>query len=344
MLDQEGLRHVSDAKPGITRQRRGKGFAFYDTKGELIGEKKKLERFRALAVPPAWTDVWICPTANAHIQATGLDGRSRKQYRYHERWREARDGNKFQQILRFGEALPGIRERVAADLKRPGLPREKVLAAVVRLLEVTLIRVGNAEYAKQNESYGLTTMRKKHVDLDGGDIHFQFAGKSGKEWNLSVHDRRIASVVKKCSELPGYELFKYEDDDGNFKDVTSSDVNLYLKEIGGDEFTAKDFRTWSGTVLAAMALDEFERFDSEAQAKKNVVAAIEHVSRQLGNTPTICRKCYVHPQVLDSYIDGTLAGVLRDEIDETVQEDFPNLEPEEVMVLSFLRKRLEKAG
>ncbi len=344
LLDQEGLRHVSDAKPGITRQRRGKGFAFYDTKGELIGEKKKLERFRALAVPPAWTDVWICPTANAHIQATGLDGRSRKQYRYHERWREARDGNKFQQILRFGEALPGIRERVAADLKRPGLPREKVLAAVVRLLEVTLIRVGNAEYAKQNESYGLTTIRKKHIDLVGSDIHFHFTGKSGKDWELSISDRRIANVVRKCSELPGYELFKYEGDDGSLHDVTSSDVNAYLQEITGEAFTAKDFRTWSGTVLAAMALDELEKFDSEAQAKKNVVAAIEHVARLLGNTPTICRKCYIHPQILDSYIDGTLAGVLREEIEETVREEYPNLEPEEVLVLTFLRKRLEQPG
>ncbi len=344
LLDQEGLRYVSDSKPGYTRKRRGKGFAYYDTKGELIRDERRLERIKAIVIPPAWTDVWICSSPNGHIQATGLDARGRKQYRYHERWREARDGNKFQDILRFGAAVPTIRNRVAEDLKRRGLPREKVLAAVVKLLEVTLIRVGNAEYAKQNDSYGLTTMRKKHVDLHGSDIHFQFTGKSGKEWDLAVSDRRIASVVRKCSELPGYELFKYEDEDGTLKDVTSSDVNAYLHEITGEGFTAKDFRTWSGTVLAAMALDELEKFDSEAQAKQNVVRAIEHVSQVLGNTPAICRKCYVHPQILDAYIDGTLAGVLRDEIEETVQEEYPNLSAEEVMVLTFLRKRLEQAG
>lgn len=344
LLNQEGLRYVSDSKPGYTRKRRGKGFAYYDTKGELIRDERRLERIKAIVIPPAWTDVWICSSPNGHIQATGLDARGRKQYRYHERWREARDGNKFQDILRFGAAVPTIRNRVAEDLKRRGLPREKVLAAVVKLLEVTLIRVGNAEYAKQNDSYGLTTLRKKHVDLHGSDIHFQFTGKSGKEWGLAVNDRRIASVVRKCSELPGYELFKYEDDDGTLKDVTSSDVNAYLHEITGEGFTAKDFRTWSGTVLAAMTLDELEKFDCEAQAKQNVVRAIEHVSQVLGNTPAICRKCYVHPQILDAYIDGTLAGVLRDEIEETVQEEYPNLSAEEVMVLTFLRKRLEQAG
>ncbi len=343
-LEQEGLRYASDAKPGITRTRRGKGFSYHDTHGDLIQDEKKLNRIRAIVVPPAWTDVWICPSPNGHVQATGFDDRGRKQYRYHERGREARDGNKFQGILHFGAALPAIRARVAEDMKRSGLPREKVLATVVKLLEVTLIRVGNAEYAKENDSYGLTTIRKKHIDLDGSDIHFHFTGKSGKDWDLSISDRRIASVVRKCSELPGYELFKYEGDDGALRDVTSSDVNAYLHEITGEAFTAKDFRTWSGTVLAAMALDELEKFDSEAQAKKNVVAAIEHVSRLLGNTPTICRKCYVHPQILDSYIDGTLAGVLREEIDETVREEYPNLEPEEVLVLTFLRKRLEKAG
>ncbi len=342
-LEQEGLRYVSDSKPGYTRKGRGKGFAYYDTHGDLIRDEKRLDRIRAIVVPPAWTEVWICPTANGHIQATGIDARGRKQYRYHERWREARDGDKFQEILRFGEALPAIRAQVDDDMKLPGLPREKVLAAVVKLLEVTLIRVGNAEYAKQNDSYGLTTMRKKHIDLTGSDIHFRFTGKSGKDWDLSVNDRRIARIVRQCSDLPGYELFKY-DDDGVLKDVTSSDVNAYLHEITGESFTAKDFRTWSGTVLAAMALDELEKFDSEAQAKKNVVSTIEHVSQMLGNTPTICRKCYVHPQILDSYIDGTLAGVLREEIEDTVRAEYPNLEPEEVLVLTFLRKRLAKAA
>ena len=343
LLDQEGLRYVSDGKPGITRQRRGKGFSYHDAQGKLIRDPKQLERIRAIVVPPAWTEVWICPSANGHIQATGLDVRGRKQYRYHARWREARDGNKFEGILQFGAALPAIRARVAKDMRRPGLPREKVLAAVVKLLEVTLIRVGNAEYAKKNDSYGLTTIRKKHIDLDGSNIHFHFTGKSGKVWDLSVNDRRVANVVRTCSELPGYELFKYEED-GELKDVTSSDVNAYLQEITGESYTAKDFRTWAGTVLAAMALDEFEKVDSEAQAKKNVVTAIEHVSQQLGNTPTICRKCYVHPQILDSYVDGTLAGVLRAEIEDTVREEYPNLEPEEVLVLTFLRERLKQAG
>jgi DNA topoisomerase-1 len=344
IIEQEGLRYVSDRQPGYTRKGRGKGFSYHDTKGELIEDERRLARIKAIVIPPAWTDVWICPSANGHVQATGHDAKGRKQYRYHERWREARDGNKFQGILAFGAALPGIRARVADDLQRPGLPREKVLATVVRLLEVTLIRVGNAEYARDNDSYGLTTIRKKHIDLDGGDIHFHFTGKSGQVWDLSVQDRRIAGVVKKCSELPGYELFKYEGDDGDLHDVTSGDVNAYLHDISGEEFTAKDFRTWAGTVLAAMALDEFEKFDSEAQAKKNVVAAIEHVSRELGNTPTICRKCYVHPEILDSYIDGTLAGIIRDEIDDTVQEEFPDLSPEEVMVLTFLRQRLDQAA
>lgn len=341
---QEGLRYVSDRQPGYTRKGRGKGFSYFDTKGEPIRDKTRLDRIRAIVIPPAWSHVWICPSPNGHVQATGLDARGRKQYRYHARWREASESNKFQGILRFAEALPSIRARVAADMKRPGLDREKVLATVVKLLEITLIRVGNAEYAKQNDSYGLTTIRKKHVDLDGSDIHFHFTGKSGQVWDLSVTDRRIAKVMRTCSELPGYELFKYRGDDGELHDVTSSDVNAYLQEITGDDFTAKDFRTWAGTVLAAMALDEFEKFDSEAQAKKNVVAAIEHVSRQLGNTPTICRKCYVHPHILDSYIDGTLAGLLREEIDETVSEEFPDLSPEEVLVLSFLRQRLDDAA
>jgi DNA topoisomerase-1 len=295
-------------------------------------------------VPPAWEDVWICPHPNGHIQATGLDARGRKQYRYHDKWREVRDENKYQQVLRFAELLPGIRERIAEDMKLPGLPREKVLATVVTLLDVTLIRVGNAEYAKQNDSYGLTTLRRKHIDVNGSDIRFRFTGKSGKIWNLSVHDRRIARVVKQCSDLPGYELFKYEDGDGNLVDVTSADVNAYLKEITGEDCTAKDFRTWAGTVLAAMTLDEFESFDSEAGAKANVVRAIERVSRQLGNTPAICRKCYVHPEIVDSYLDGALAGNLQKEISKKVREDFARLSTEELLVLTFLKKRLGEQG
>jgi len=341
LLRREGLRYVNDRKPGIARTKRGTGWAFHNVDGALIRDKDEIQRIRSIAVPPAWTDVWICPYPTGHIQATGLDARGRKQYRYHAKWREVRDDNKYQEIVGFADALPAIRKRVEVDIQLPGLPREKVLATVVRLLEVTLIRVGNASYAKENESYGLTTIRKKHIDFDGSDIRFRFMGKSGKEWDLSVKDRRIANVVRKCSELPGYELFKYEDDDGDLVDVTSADVNAYLRDITGEEFTSKDFRTWAGTVLAAMALDEFEAFDSSAEAKKNVVSAIETVSKQLGNTPAICRKCYVHPEILDSYLDGELAGTIGREIGKKVQSEFGQLTAEEIMVLAFLKKRLE---
>ncbi|MBA2776451.1 MAG: DNA topoisomerase IB [Chloroflexia bacterium] len=340
LLRREGLRHVNDRKPGFTRTKRGTGWSFHNADGALIADKDEIQRIRSIAVPPAWTDVWICPWPTGHIQATGLDARGRKQYRYHPKWREVRDDNKYQGILAFADALPAIRKRVEHDIALPGLLREKVLATVVRLLEVTLIRVGNASYAKENESYGLTTIRKKHVAQKGSDIRFRFTGKSGKEWDLSVKDRRIASVVRKCSELPGYELFKYEDDNGELVDVTSADINAYLQEITGEEFTSKDFRTWAGTVLAAMALDEFDAFDSSAEAKKNVVSAIETVSRQLGNTPAICRKCYVHPAILDSYLDGELAGTIGREIGKKVRNEFGQLSAEEIMVLAFLKKRL----
>ena len=339
-LKQARLRYVSDQMPGITRRKRGAGFSYHDPDGKLIDDPDERERIATLAIPPAWTDVWISPWPNGHLQATGLDDRGRKQYRYHDRWREVRDENKFQHILAFAADLPAIRERVDADLGQPGLPREKVLAAVVRLLEITLIRVGNAEYAKENDSYGLTTLRKKHVDLDGREIRFRFTGKAGKEWDLAVTDRRIAKIVKQCSDLPGYELFKWVDDEGERHDVTSDDVNAYLKEISGADYTAKDFRTWAGTVLAAIALDAYEAFDTEAQAKHNVVTAIEEIARELGNTPAICRKCYVHPEILDAYLDGELTGVLRREIEESVRDEFPQLSTEEVLVLTLLRDRL----
>jgi DNA topoisomerase-1 len=292
-------------------------------------------------VPPAWSDVWICPYPNGHLQATGIDDRGRKQYRYHQKWREVRDSDKYEQILRFAETLPVIREQVKADLDLQGVPREKVLAAVVKLLDITLIRIGNAEYAKTNESYGLTTLRRKHVDVNGSEIRFRFTGKSGKEWNLSVRDRRIANIVRKCSELPGYELFKYEDDDGELVDVASEDVNAYLREISGEEYTAKDFRTWSGTVLAAIALSELEGFDSTAKAKSNIVHAIEQVAGQLGNTPAICRKCYVHPEILAAYLDGALAGMISSEINTRIRNEAASLSPEELIVLALLRKRLD---
>jgi DNA topoisomerase-1 len=340
LLQREGLRYVSDQRPGISRTRRGKGFSYRDANGRPIKEPEELERIRALAIPPAWTDVWISPVANGHLQATGRDARGRKQYRYHSAWRTMRDETKYQQTIRFAAALPAIRERVASDLARPGLTREKVLATVVRLLDTTLIRIGNDAYARDNQSYGLTTMRKKHVDVAGSEVRFQFTGKSGQVWNAEVSDRRVASVVRKCSELPGYELFKYEDDDGALVDVSSVDVNTYLKDISGESFTAKDFRTWAGTVLAAIALDACEPFTSEREAKANVVRAIEQVAGELGNTPAICRKCYVHPDILDTYLAGELVESIRDEIDDKVRKEFPELSTEEVMVLSLLRKRL----
>ena len=289
MLKQEGLRHVVDSMPGITRRKHGTGFSYRDASGATIVDPQERERIRALVIPPAWTDVWICPYPNGHLQATGFDDRGRKQYLYHPRWREVRESAKFDRLIEFADALPGIRARVARDMSLRGLPREKVLATVVQLLELTLIRVGSAEYARDNDSYGLTTMRKKHIDLNGSDVRFRFTGKSGKSWDLTITDRRIANVVRRCSDLPGYELFKYEDDSGTLVDVTSSDVNAYLREISGTEFTAKDFRTWAGTVLAAMEMDALPAADSATEAKHQVVQVIDSVAQQLGNTPAICR-------------------------------------------------------
>ena len=337
-----GLRYITDAKPGFTRKRKGTAFDYFDKDGKHITDEKLLERIRSIGIPPAYEDVWISPFANGHIQATGKDARGRKQYRYHTKWRSTRDENKFQHMLQFGDALPAIRKKVAEHLKLPGLPRDKVLACVISLMEKTLIRVGNAEYARDNNSYGLTTLRRKHINVSGSKITFEFTGKSGKDWSLSVNDRRIAGIVNKCADIPGYELFKYIAEDGSRKDVTSSDVNAYLKEITGENFTAKDFRTWSGTVLAALALTEFEKYDSQAQAKKNVVQAIDHVAKQLGNTPAICRKCYIHPEVLESYMTGELAEMINQQIDKKIKSDYAHLTDEEIMVLAFLKKRLKE--
>ncbi len=340
LAEAEGLSYVTDNRPGYTRRKFGKGFTFYDVKGQKITDEKEIKRIRSIGIPPAYKNVWISPSANGHIQATGLDARGRKQYRYHTKWRELRDSNKYEHILHFGESLQLIRAKTAEHMALPGLSREKVLATVVMLLAKTLIRVGNEEYARNNKSYGLTTLRKKHIDVSGADIRFHFTGKSGKKWNLSMHDRRIAAVVKKCSDLPGYELFKYIDDSGAIKDVTSGDVNTYLKEISGEDFTAKDFRTWSGTVLAAMALSEFEKYDSATQAKKNVVRAIEKVSKQLGNTPAICRKCYIHPEVINTYLDGNLKEMISKAIDTKFKNSYSSLNEDEVMVLAFLKRKL----
>ncbi|GJE56352.1 MULTISPECIES: DNA topoisomerase IB [Methylobacterium] len=339
-----GLRYVDDSKPGLTRRRSGTGFSFQDADGTTIRDKVLIARIRKLAIPPAYTDVWICRHANGHIQATGRDAKGRKQYRYHPEFRQARETTKFERIMSFADALPGIRARIDADMGKRGLSREKVLATVVHLLESTLIRVGNDDYARSNKSYGLSTLRDRHVKISGAELTFRFKGKSGKEWNLSIRDRRVAKIVKACQDLPGQELFQYLDEDGARRDVTSSDVNAYLREITGQDFTAKDFRTWAGTVLAALALKEFESFDSEAKAKRNVRDAIESVASRLGNTPTICRKCYIHPQVVDCYLEGALLLQVKEAVEDELAEDLDRLKPEEAAVLSLLRNRLQEAA
>lgn len=335
-----GLRHVNDEKPGIRRVRRGRGFGYRDPAGAPVRDRATLDRIRALAIPPAWTDVWICPTPDGHIQATGRDARGRKQYRYHQRWRQVRDEAKYDRMLAFARALPRIRRRVARDLARPGLPREKVLAAVVRLLETTSIRVGNAEYARINHSFGLTTLRDCHAKVSGPTIRFRFRGKHGIVHESDLNDRRLARIVQRCRDLPGQELFQYLDESGNVHDVGSADVNDYLRSVGGREFTAKDFRTWVGTVLALLALQEFETFDSQVQARKNIVRAIESVAERLGNTPAVCRKCYVHPALLDAYLDGTLLDALERRASRVMTESLAKLKPEEAAVLALLQRRL----
>ena len=337
-----GLRYVADARPGIRRKKAGNGFTYTRVDGSRLAEPEVLGRIKALAIPPAWTDVWICPFADGHIQATGRDAKGRKQYRYHARFREVRESSKYEHVVAFADALPAIRERVREDMALRGLPREKVLATIVHLLETTLIRVGNDDYAKQNSSYGLTTLKNRHVLVEGSEVRFRFTGKSGKQWSLRVKDRRVAKIIKACQELPGQELIQYVDDAGNCQDVTSTDVNEYLKEITGRDITAKDFRTWAGTVLAAMALNELESFDSAAQAKRNLRTAIEKVSARLGNTPTICRRCYVHPEVLNSYMDGNLVLELKSQAESELGGAIGNLRPEEAAVLALLRGRLEK--
>jgi DNA topoisomerase-1 len=335
-----GLRYVHDDRPGIRREPADDGFRYIDAKGEPVEDEATLKRIKSLAIPPAWTDVWICPQTNGHLQATGRDARGRKQYRYHPKWRSVRDEVKYERMLRFGKALPRIRKEVDRALSLPGLPREKVLATIVYLLEATMMRIGNDEYARENKSYGLTTLRNRHVRIDGSEVEFRFRGKSGVYHDVKVHDRRLARIIQRTRDLPGQDLFQYLDDEGETHTIGSADVNEYLHTITGEDYTAKDFRTWSGTVLAAMALQEFEKVDSDAQAKKNVVRAIESVSEKLGNTPSVCRKCYVHPAVLDSYLDGTMLEGLRALAEEQLVEELQDLQPEEAAVLAMLEKRL----
>jgi len=337
-----GLVYVNDTEPGFSRCKSGKGWSYRDAKGQRITDKAVIERINKIGIPPAYTDVWICADANGHIQATGRDAKGRKQYRYHERFREVRDSTKYEHMLTFAQVLPDIRQRIDEDMGRRGLPREKVLATVVRLLETTMIRVGNADYAKQNKSYGLTTLNDRHVKVEGGALRFRFKGKSGKEWNLKLADRRVARIVKQSQDLPGQHLFQYVDEEGEQREVTSSDVNAYLREISGSDITAKDFRTWTGTVLAALALAEFEKFDTEAAAKKNVRAAIEVVSAKLGNTPAVCRRCYVHPEVIDSYMSDALVLEIEEEVKRELRDNVAGLRPEEALVLAFLQRRLQE--
>ena len=337
-----GLVYVSDEDRGIRRERAGEGFTYTRPNGEPLKDETALERIRKLAIPPAYTEVWICPKANGHLQATGRDARGRKQYRYHPQFRELRETTKYEHMLDFARALPAIRARLAGHMALRGLPREKVLATVVHLLETTLIRVGNDDYARDNKSYGLTTLRNPHVKVEGAELRFQFKGKSGKTWRLSVKDRRIAKIVRACQELPGQRLFQYQDENGEIREVTSADVNAYLKEITGQDITAKDFRTWAGTVLAALALQEFEAVDTKAAQNKNIKQAIERVAARLGNTPTICRKCYVHPEVLNAYVEGKLLLEIGGEVGKQAGEDIAALRPQECAVLAMLEGRLKR--
>jgi DNA topoisomerase-1 len=338
-----GLRYVNDSKPGIRRERDGEHFRYLGTDGNPVSDEATLARIKSLAIPPAWTDVWICAQANGHLQATGRDAKARKQYRYHPKWRNVRDEVKYERMIKFGQALPAIRREVDRALKLPGLPREKMLATIVYLLETTMMRVGNEEYARTNKSFGLTTLRRRHVHVDGSDVEFRFRGKSGVYHKVKVHDRRLARIIQRTRDLPGQELFHYVDDDGQTHSIDSADVNEYLRTISGEDYTAKDFRTWSGTVLAALALREFEKFDSAAQAKKNIVRAIESVAEKLGNTPSICRKCYVHPVVIDAYLDGAVLEVLRERAEQELIDELHELQPEEAAVLTLLQQRLQHA-
>jgi DNA topoisomerase-1 len=333
------LRYLSDDKPGISRKRQGSRFSYVSSQGRTIRDAATLKRIQALVIPPAWKDVWISPDPLGHLQAAGRDEKGRKQYRYHAKWHQVRDETKYQKMMAFVHALPRIRARVKKDLARKHLPREKVLATVVRLLETTLIRVGNDEYANSNDSYGLTTLRDRHATIAGSTIRFRFKGKSGIAHEIDLTDPHVAKIVRQCQDLPGAELLQYVDEKGKVRDIGSADVNAYLREISGEPFTAKDFRTWAGTVLAARALQAFERVVSESAMKKNIVNAIDSVAKQLGNTRAVCRKCYVHPEVLNAYLDGSLLKTLGQRA-KAMDKRLSRLRPEEAAVLVLLQQRL----
>ena len=329
-----GLYYVNDNRVGYRRKANGNGFEYLDTEAKRIRDRQRLLRIKRLAIPPAWTDVWICPSPNGHIQATGRDARGRKQYRYHDRWRELRDENKFGRLAEFAKTLPKIRRRVARDITLADLPREKVLATVVRLLEQTFIRIGNEEYARENKSFGLTTIKNRHVTVKGPHLRFRFRGKSGRQHEVDMTDRRIAKIVAKCQDLLGQDLFQYVSDKEEERSITSQDVNDYLREITNENFTAKDFRTWAGTVLAAIALNAQAGFETKKQAKANVKTAVCAVAELLGNTPAICRKCYVHPAIIEAYLNGVQIPGLAEAVQPPEKVD---LRAVETAVLKFLR-------
>ncbi len=336
-----GLRYSSDQRPGIRRIRSRSSFRYHDDRRGSVRDKAVLQRIRTLAIPPAWTEVWISPDPRSHLQATGRDARNRKQYRYHPDFRQLRDEDKYSRMIAFGKALPRIRSHVRRAMRARGLGREKVLAAVVRLLELTSIRVGNEKYAEQNRSYGLTTLQDRHATTRGSTTRLRFRGKSGKTHDIEVDHPILARIVRRCRDLPGQDLFQYVDGEGVTRDVTSDDVNAYLREITGQDFTAKDFRTWTGTVLAALALREFE--EPSERTRKSMVRAIEQVAARLGNTPSVCRKCYIHPVILDSFLDGTLVAALRRQTDREVRTRLRQFSPEEAAVMTLLRQKLRES-
>jgi DNA topoisomerase I len=329
-----GLRYVCDSGPAIRRRRAGRGFLYLDPKGRRVANADTLKRIRSLVIPPAWTDVWICTAADGHIQATGRDAKGRKQYKYHAEYREAREHSKYEHLFAFAAALPTIRATVAEHMSLRGLPREKVLATVVHLLETTLIRVGNDEYARNNQSYGLTTLRSDHVEVQGSEVRFQFTGKSGKEWSLAMRDRRVARIVRACQELPGQDLLQYFNEHKELHAVSSGDVNTYLREITGSDITAKDFRTWAGTMLMARYLTVSEPFASMSQAKRVMSAAVKKVAAALGNTAAVCRKSYIHPAISDAYLSGAFA---LEAVDTSGASNAAGLHADEIAVLALLK-------
>ena len=338
--DEAGLVYVSDEEPGIRRVRRGKGFSYYTPDRQLIRDKEVLARIKALAIPPAWQDVWICLLPNGHLQATGRDARGRKTYLYHARWRERRNLAKYSRMLLFGAALPEVRSRVDADLSLRGLPREKVVATVVWLLGNTFIRIGNREYARANRSFGLTTLRNRHAEINGARVVLHFRGKSGMKHDIEIRNRRLARIIRQCRDVPGYELFQYIDEEGQRQAVRSEDVNTYLRKVTGQDFTAKDFRTWGGTVLAASYLNEIGPAGSQRAAKHNISHAIREVANHLGNRPATCRAYYVHPVIISAYLDGSLNEAFKESVRHNGTEPADGLEEEEIAVLDVLRQHL----